>query len=113
MGYQFGAGGASPIAGAVYSPASFPGPGMHPFPNNPYQLNRVQSGANAVCDYGLGSESRNTHDADRKNVTHARWRNDPYRVAAGVMRKRDQMAKYVGEELDEAEHRQWWGRGDW
>lgn len=120
MGYQFGATG-GPHIGPVYTPSSYPSgpPGMtpvngpHPYPNNPYQLNRIKSGADPVCDGGLASESRNTHDADRKVVTHARWRNDPYRVAAGIMRKRDQMAKYVGEELAEAEHRPWWGRGDW
>lgn len=110
IGYQFGAGDASPAVGPAYTPTT---PDPTPFPHNPYQLNRVQTRAERLGDDGMASEARNTHDADRKVVTHARWRHDPYRVAAGVMRKKDQMQRYIGEELDEVEHREWWGNADY
>ena len=99
-----------PGAGPAYTPTS---ESPYPAPGNPYHLNRLESRPTAYpCHTGPAAELRDTHDADRKTVDHARWRHDPYRVAAGVMRRRELMDKYVREELDEEENRPWWGRWD-
>ena len=116
MGYSVGpVASLPPGTGPVYNVT-----GENPSPalDNPYSLNRLETradptyGQSGACDYGLAGEARNTHDADQQIAQHARWRNDPYRVAAGIMRRKDLMDKYVREELDEEEDSYWWGRWD-
>lgn len=111
--YQTGPFEGPPGDGAVYSPAPADALAQGPYPDNPFDLNRVDTAAQETCDYGMTGESRDTHDADRKVVDHARWRHDPYRVTAGIMRRKHLLEEYVAEELDEAENLQWWGRSEW
>ena len=92
---------------------------------NPFQLNRAESRAEPwgaapgapgpQCgDIGDSpyAEARAAFDGDRVVVEHAKWRNDPYRVAAGRANRQEQFDKYFREELDEEEDRPWWGRAD-
>lgn len=83
------------------------------YPGDPYHLNPLRSRGNrSACDSGPNSEVYNNFDADRTVVEQARRRHDPYRVAAGVMRRKDLMDKYVAEELNEKENEPWWGRAE-
>jgi hypothetical protein len=110
--YDFGATGPAGT-GAVYAPVSSGADGPPLAPGDPFQLNRIESRAGAEpCDYGYAGEARNTFDADRQMVEHGRWRNDPHRVVAGVMRRKELVDKYVREELEEEENSPWWGRWD-
>ncbi len=122
MSYDMGPIAALPAGtGPVYSPVDMPGYGLGGGgdgpslpPDNPYQTNRLNSRAEpSACDYGPNSEARDSFDADRKIVEHARWRHDPHRVVAGTMRRKDLMTRYVREELDEKENEPWWGRWDY
>ena len=116
--------------GSVYSPAGMEfaagadGPQLPPY--NPFQLNRLASRAepgprtvpmHEAISSGFGpvgmdaaNEARRNFDGDRMMVEHARWRNDGQRVAAGIMRRKAHVEKYVREELDEKENEPWWGR---
>lgn len=49
-------------------------------------------------------------DADELNTYQVRSRNVPERVWAGIYRRKALVERYVGEELDEQEDTQWWGR---
>lgn len=54
---------------------------------------------------------RSSFDADRQLTEQARWRNGlDQRVAAGRLRRKDLIDRYMGEELDAEEHKPWWGR---
>lgn len=126
-GYDIGATATLPAgSGAIYSPTSgafatgADGPALPPY--NPFQLNRLASRAEPGprTTYGrdgpvpigmdLANEARSNFDGDRMMVEHARWRNDGQRVAAGIMRRKALVEKYVREELDEKENEPWWGR---
>lgn len=102
--------------GAVYSPmqaAATPSGADRPREASVGPMRSFETRpAPAPCDYGYAAESRNTFDADRQMVEHGRWRNDPHRVVAGVMRRKEAIDRYVREELDEKEHEPWWGRWD-
>lgn len=114
-----------PGYGPTYSPMDMQ-PGTHvsdrtPMELNPYQLNTVASrgepwGSPETCGaFGDNpyAEARNTFDGDRQVVEHAKWRNDPYRPLAGRAKKQELIKKYMGEEIDEEENRQWWGNWDY
>jgi len=51
-------------------------------------------------------------DGDEQFAYQGRARHDPYRQAAGIMKKKQIMDKYVREELDEEEQNNYWGRWD-
>lgn len=102
LDYSAGADGDVPGAGAVYRQRGSPPRNGDAYPTAapPKPLSRYD-----------GSDSQpGTFDADRQNVEHARWRHDPYRVADGIMRRKELMSKHVAEELAEKEDEPWWGR---
>jgi hypothetical protein len=78
-------------------------------------------GAIDYNDYGAaagGYEARETANYDRRDgderMTHqARGRNDPERVIAGTMKRREKLDKYLREEVDEEENKVWWGADDY
>ena len=49
-------------------------------------------------------------DGDERMNYQSRSRNDPIRVTAGTMNRRQDMDKYLREEVEEEEGRVWWGR---
>jgi len=74
---------------------------------NPFDLDRIQSPqAAAPC---IDDDAIAIYDGDELNTYHARARNDPERVWAGIYRRKALVDQYVREELDEQENSQWWG----
>ena len=51
-------------------------------------------------------------DGDENMVNLSVLRNDPTRVISGTMNRRRDMDKYLREETEESENRQWWGRNE-
>lgn len=49
-------------------------------------------------------------DGDERMNYQSRSRNDPIRVTTGTMNRRQDMDKYLREEVEEEEDRVWWGR---
>jgi hypothetical protein len=52
-------------------------------------------------------------DADEAYAVQIRSRNDPTRVAAGIIRRKEFMDAYLREELEQEEDSRWWGRHEW
>lgn len=79
---------------------------------NPFDLNNVYTpGQHSMAD-GTFDEARVALDGDERLAMQGRFRNDPYRVAAGIMRRKDLVDRNVREELDREEDSRWWGRWD-
>ena len=51
-------------------------------------------------------------DADEQNTYQVRSRNDEVRVVAGTMQRQRNVDRYLREEVEEAEDREWWGRDE-
>lgn len=76
---------------------------------NPFNINRV--GASHAADACIDDEANYGElDGDELMNYQARSRNDPTRVAAGTMNRRRDLDKYLREEVDEEDDREWWGR---
>lgn len=78
---------------------------------NPFNRGRIS--APSAADSCIDDEANDGEmDADELNTYQARSRNDAERVTAGTMNRRRDMDKYFREEVEEAEDRIWWGRGE-
>jgi len=76
---------------------------------NPFNLNRV--GASHAASACVDDEANDDElDGDERMTYQARSRNDPARVTAGTMNRRRDLDKYLREEVDEEDDREWWGR---
>lgn len=76
---------------------------------NPFNLNRV--GASHAASACVDDEANDDElDGDERMNYQARSRNDPTRVTAGTMNRRRDLDKYLREEVDEEDDREWWGR---
>lgn len=76
---------------------------------NPFSLNRV--GAPHAASACFDDEANDDElDGDERINYQARSRNDPTRVTAGTMNRRCDLDKYLREEVEEEDDREWWGR---
>lgn len=76
---------------------------------NPFDLNRV--GAPRAASACFDDEANDDElDGDERINYQARSRNDPMRVTAGTMNRRCDLDKYLREEVEEEDDREWWGR---
>lgn len=76
---------------------------------NPFNLNRV--GAPYAASACFDDEANDDElDGDERINYQARSRNDPTRVTAGTMNRRCDLDKYLREEVEEEDDREWWGR---
>lgn len=83
------------------------GPDWFPY-GNPYDTDRIAGVlAAGPC---VDDEAVAVFDADELNTYQVRSRNDPYRLAAGALRYKEQLAQYTSSELDEEQDSRWWGR---
>ena len=76
---------------------------------NPFNLGRMaapQAADSCVDDEAHGDEI----DGDERINYQSRSRNDSTRVTAGTMNRRRDLDKYLREEVDEEDDREWWGR---
>jgi len=76
---------------------------------NPFNFNRLNapSAAGACIDDEANDDAL---DGDERMNYQARSRNDPTRVTAGTMNRRRDFDKYLREEVEEEDDREWWGR---
>lgn len=79
---------------------------------NPFDLNNIKTPGQHSMAGGAFDEARVAIDGDERLAMQGRFRNDPYRVAAGIMRRKDIVDRNVREELDREEDSRWWGRWD-
>jgi hypothetical protein len=78
---------------------------------NPHNMSSLQHPEEPpACAGGEAGNAYDVLDADEQQISQARSRNDPYRAAAGALRRKDLVDRYLTSELDEEEHRYWWGR---
>jgi hypothetical protein len=76
---------------------------------NPFNINRV--GAPHAASACFDDEANDDElDGDERINYQARSRNDPTRVTAGTMNRRCDLDKYLREEVEEEDNREWWGR---
>lgn len=76
---------------------------------NPFNINRV--GAPHAASACFDDEANDDElDGDERINYQARSRNDPTRVIAGTMNRRCDLDKYLREEVEEEDDREWWGR---
>ncbi len=79
---------------------------------NPYNTSRVA--APVAAGPCLDDEANDdTLDGDERMVYSSLSRNDATRVDAGIMNRRKDIDRYVREEVEEAEDREWWGRHEY
>jgi hypothetical protein len=77
---------------------------------NPFDPGRIASPqAAAPC---VDDDALLMYDGDELNVLQVRSRNNPERVWAGIYRRKALVARYVEEELDQAENQRWWGNSE-
>ena len=86
------------------------------------RLDEVAAPAGNVYNYGRtaaeptpevcfdGEANDEEIDADEQNTYQVRSRNDEVRVVAGTMQRQRNVDRYLREEVEEAEDREWWGR---
>ena len=76
---------------------------------NPFNFNRLNapSAAGACIDDEANDDAL---DGDERMNYQARSRNDPTRATAGTMNRRCDLDKYLREEVEEEDDREWWGR---
>lgn len=74
---------------------------------NPYSHSRIASPQAAPPS--VDDDAIAFYDGDELVTHHARSRNDPERVWAGVRHRKALVDQYVREELDERENIRWWG----
>jgi len=102
------AGDVGPYRAPMYTEA--PESGGTPIPiQDRYNLDRIGGDSRQnPCEH----PAVDVFDADERNVHLVREKNDAHRVVAGGMRRKDQLSRYLKEELDEEENSHWWGQWD-